>query len=369
MQQERLISFLKRFMHGALAPLILASAAPIAAQTRSIPFDVLAPAAVSHVQPLAPGGSLQFSFSLRSGAEAGLAMLRVDVLSRPEALSQYSFASSDPSRCREPEIERREYSLKLAFPIGPIGQQEIITCTYTVTRSLSSNDDLGLVLCDWLGGPCRLASFLIGTLPRMRLEVVPATGTLPDGSQLVRLVVRNDSPVAVASRVVGTNCAEFGGGEFFPVAFTLDTDFPGGCPATIGQACLNFAGQGFSSYGFELGPVAPGSTSSCLVRLVASGRTFGYSRVGVGFVEERVWLADGALGFDPGFVFDPSTTNGGGSIVFGVLPPVPALAVPIAPWSLPALATLLLGMVAWAVRRKEGVRGLVGRQRACTSKQ
>jgi hypothetical protein len=331
--------------------LVLVSIAPASAQTRTIYFELLAPADVPHVVPLAPGQSFQFSFSLRSRGSAGVAILRVDVLSRAEALSQYTFVSSDPSRCRVPEVEQREYSLRLAFGVGPLVPEEVVACSYTVTRSLSSVDDLGFALCDWLGESCHLASFRVGTLPRMELEVVPATGTLPDGTQLISLVARNNGPVAVTSRVVATSCAEFGGGWFFPVAFTLDTDFPGACRSTYGEGCISFGGQHYSSYGFDMGPVAPGNTASCLVRVRGAGGALGSSRIGVGFLDDRAWLRDGALAFDPGFVFDPSTMNGGGVISFGALPPVPAIPVPVAPWAVVLTALLCMSIGAFAVQK------------------
>jgi hypothetical protein len=337
------IGVIQRLIHLVCAMVAAGFAAPLAAQARSIYFEVLSPDTAPRVLPLAPGGSFPFSFTLRSGFDTGLAIFQLYVDSRVEALAQYSFVSSDPARCRVPEVEERQYWLRLSFGVGPLGREETIECNYTVTRSLDSVDDLGFDLCNWYDGSgCRHASFRVGTLPRMDLRVVPATGALPDGTQLVRLEVSNHGQVAVASRIVSTSCSEFGGGWFGPIAFTLDTDFPGACRSTYGQGCVNFGGQSASSYGFDMGPVAPGGTASCLVRVTGSNRYAGSTSVGVGFLDDRVTLVGGALAFDPGFTFNPSTTNGGGVISLGALPPVAAVPVPAGSWVAGLLALLVL---------------------------
>lgn len=289
-------------------------------------------AATPRDQAIAPGGTGSLSFTLTNTATVGgAASVGGHYASRPEALAGYEFDAID-ARCGAPTLESDTFgSPRLVFPVSDIPPAASLTCNYLITRHPDSIDDLGFRLC----GPGPYDNYCDrrirrGTLPDLSLEVqaVPALASSPDEA-LVRVRMRNASSLAVASRVVTTECSEFEGGIFAPGPFRVETDFPGACPrADRGAGCLNFTGQRFHSYGFLLGPAPAGGESSCLLRLRYADSAPRGKSVALYFLDDVVSLESGGRGFDAASSND-QTELGADTRTGAVNIPVPASAIPL----------------------------------------
>lgn len=92
--------------------------------------------------------------------------------------------------------------------------------------------------------------------------------------------------------------------------------------ADYGAACLNFTGQSFHSFAYDLGPAPAGGEASCLVRVVPTGGA-GPRSAEMGFREDSALLANGAV------VFDGNAGNDATGIGSGRVAPV---TIPL-PWT------------------------------------
>jgi hypothetical protein len=78
----------------------------------------------------------------------------------------------------------------------------------------------------------------------------------------------------------------------------VDGNFPGGCPAAATSGCLGGTGTAYRQLAFRLGPVAAGSSTTCLLRVRAL-REDGSAQVPMFLRGDSVALLAGAIGFDP----------------------------------------------------------------------
>lgn len=282
-----------------LGALLACAAAPARAQF----IDVIPDGGSPRYLPLPPGGSTTFSFALRN---PGTLVVEGDVggeLQGPAAaFGDYTFVAQQPSLCGTPVLEPRTGYAVLRFPLTALAPGETRACAYTVQRAPGSTSDLGFRTC-WLplqgrpGTPFCGRVARLGTLPDLELAL-DTLGPAGDGVTLLRLRLLNRAPVDVAGRVATTGCYEFDGGPAEPTRFDIDGNLPGGCPAATGFGCLGGTGTAYSERAFQLGPVAAGGSSACLLR-VRTLRENGLPQVRLLLQGDAVTLPAGAVGFDP----------------------------------------------------------------------
>jgi hypothetical protein len=347
-----------------LSTLLLAVAALLVAgpgAAQDIAYRVTIPPGIAADHAIAPGATIaagepgSIGFTLHNdSASGGMASFGGYLESRAEAFGDYTFVATDPLRCPAPIVETGLADLpRAAFVVGPIAANASLTCSYRITRSIDSVDDLKLRLCGSRSGSgfCERI-FRRGTLPDQSLSVeaasVPGVSVAPNQA-LVRVRLRNHSAVDGVSRDVTTECSEFEGGWFAPGPFTTDTDFPGGCPRSdhFGPGCLNFTGQNFMNYAFRLGPAAAQGESTCLVRLQFETAAMRATSVDFYLADDHVLRSDG------GVAFDAATTND--ATLLGGVPGAGAsgaVTVPLPTAILPLLALLLGGIGVARLRRR-----------------
>jgi hypothetical protein len=332
-----------------LRALLLAVAfVALPAQAQDAGYIITAPAYRFHDLSVLPGQSTTLNFSVtQSGTVVASALVAGYLYSREAAVPGYVFTSSDPVRCAVPTLQPTAYGPAFAFPIGPLAAGESLNCSYQVTRSASSVDDLSFGLCGTLTGfnlSCERVVRL-GTLPDLALAVERA-GVFGDGRQRVRVRVSNPGPVDVASRIVTTDCREYEGGIIASAAFSVASDFPGACaPASQTEACLNFTGVNAFAYGFDLGPIPAGGSATCLLEL----RPRAAAEVAIPGPAELYFLGDHMTRGDGGDAFD---TNAANDLTLLGLQATTAAVVPIPPAAGIAIALALGVSGLFAVRRR-----------------
>jgi hypothetical protein len=244
---------------------------------------------------VAAGSATEWSFTVTSLWDSPLSVVRVGgwMDTSDEALVGFTFVPLTAA-CGAPYVGG---SRRLTFPItGPIEPGASLGCTYRIERAANAVHDLRFRLCStgeiFCGRP-----LAVGSLPQMRIRVEQVHPVpFGAGTALVRLHVDNLSDWAIPQRDVATACEEFHGGQTPPRPFVINTDIEGGCAVGQEGVCYNFGGQNFFSYGFRLGPFAPGESSSCLLQLQFHNGARSYLTTSVHFSDFRVVRGDGAIG-------------------------------------------------------------------------
>jgi hypothetical protein len=257
---------------AAVAMLLLSLVSTVAAQT--VPDMVLTPLDGT-VVPVAPGEKAVFRFRAQgTGAMAHL-------MCHSAGTDQYAITASGDNPVGCPDLAALPFSQVLAFPGGDYA------CTYTAQRSATSRSDLAILFSTepFSGTRINGLSFKLGTVPELELRLEPAPiAMLPDGRAqgMVRLVVRNRSPVAVRDLRAGS-CL------FEALPFRMDGDIAGGCGSSAyGPVCFD------ADYGFLLPDVPPLGESGCLVQLTS---TAAYERpLSAPIVLVDDWMTDAANG-------------------------------------------------------------------------
>jgi hypothetical protein len=291
--------------HQRMSLVFLAMVSLSASAQTTSSVTIVAPAAATALQPIAPGQSGSLSFTLRNDGGTPESADVVGALESADAvLQQYQITSSVPDRCGAPIHDVSGVLSRLSFTVGPLAANETLTCNYQVTRSAGSRDDLGFSLCGpklpgvFLAPFCgRLVRF--GTLPDTALSFT-REGIAEDESQTIRVRVANAGAEAIAPRRVATECVLPASDPLFPpITFSLEGGFPGACPVAS-EPCTAFGGDPSIVYTFDLPAVAAASESSCLVRLRPRpvGSQPATETVRLAFREQHVRLPDGAVVFD-----------------------------------------------------------------------
>lgn len=304
----------------------LAVASAANAQSDDIGYVIESPAdgSVHHLR-VERGGEENFSFRIRTFA-AGIARVSAGFHPVQGRLSDYTFIPENPQQCAPPSyglISGRIPSLQ--FRVGPLAANESTECTYRVRRDPASSSDLGFHLCDrgqWL---CFRRIIRMGSLPDLAVSAIPVPRVDAGGLQFARLTVSNLSNESVHMADVQTGCVEFGGGQGGGVAFVFEYDFPGACPRGRSEACIAFTGQNFSSFGFAVGPIPPGTAASCLVGMRPvdtswTGQPSATSTL-LSLYEDEMVMVGGGIGFDA------NPENSGASVGVGFIPAFTAVTV------------------------------------------
>lgn len=324
--------------------LLLVVALPGRAQDLAA-FSIEFPAAQSQQRPVAPGATTTLAFTVRSAsATSGIAVVRGSMGYNVTALDGYTFVASAPAHCPPPVVVYY-YGHYVQFRVGPLAPGESLGCSYQVARAADSRSDLAFNLCSrgTADQPCS-ARHWFGTVPALALQVDPAEAvTYGASSLLMRITARNPTGRAIAQRVVGTECSEFGGGLFAPAPFEVETDLPGACLVRSDlDQCANFTGQNFSSTELQLGPIPANGSASCLVRLRFPRPLTGPAFLDLNFYGEALTFADGGIGLSP------TTTDGSPAARLGASPPIE---VPVGRWGLLPLGLLMLAAARPALRQ------------------
>lgn len=262
------------------------------------------------------------------------------------SFAEYTFDNASDPRCAAPTPPTSPGG-PLQFVIGPLTAGESLRCTWRVSRSPASTNDLEFGLCNSLTTwfLCRQRIY-VGSTPDLSLHSSAAEsvrqGTV---SALVRLTARNLSTHRVASRSVTTECVEFEGDGPFSGPFDIENDFPGACPSSDRrELCSNFTGQNFDSRGFLVGPIEAGGESSCLLRLRLHEPLTKEMAVDVYFFNDDMSLANG------GQAFDPARDNNRARLV-AAPNGSDAVPLPLAPAAFPLIALMLAVAAARGLRR------------------
>lgn len=299
---------------------------------------------------VAPGHSTEYEFRVRNvGTSSGSGSFSLNERRYGQSsFDQYQWTSLTPD-CGPVTTSVYYERRVLTLPILTIGVQETRTCRYRIDRQTPSLDDLSLAVCsyeqDWHN--CYRHQLNVGSLPDTTLRLERAGPAEPGSNTLlVRLVAENFSAHAIRSRVATTQCREFAGGIFDTPPYDIDTDFPGGCASALGELCLNFTGQNFDAYGFELGPIPAHGSHSCLIKLVPRANPPTWYGIGpyateFYFANDNVALSDGGAGFDP------NADNG--QVIFGLPEASP---VPLSRWTAGLLASMVLTLGLASVTRR-----------------
>lgn len=241
------------------------------------------------------GSASDWSFTVTNLRDSLLSVVRVGGFmdTSDEALLGYTFVPLTAA-CGAPYVGRMR---RLTFPItAPIEPGASLRCAYRIVRGSDAVHDLLFRLCSTESTFCG-KPLAIGSLPQMRLRV-EQVHPVPFGAAtaLVRLHVDNLSDWAIPRRDVTTVCEEFHGGQAPPRPFVINTDIEGGCAVGQEGVCYNFGGQNYFSYGFRLGPFAPGESQSCLLQLQFHQGARSFLTTAVHFTDFRVVRDDGAIG-------------------------------------------------------------------------
>lgn len=310
-------------------------------------FSVEFPPGQSRQRPVEPGASTTLEFSVRNaGAAAGIAVVGGNMGYDVTSLAGYAFVAAEPARCPAPVVVQN-FGNYVQFRVGPLAPGETLACRYQVTRAVDARNDLGFPLCGRSATyqPCNSPHWF-GTLPALTLRVDPAEpvayGTR---SVLVRVTAGNPTPRAIARRVAGTGCWEFGGGIFGPPPFEITSGFPGSCaPRNDLDQCANFTGQNFSSQELELGPIPANGSSSCLLRLDFTQPLTAPTFIDLNFYGQAVAFTDGGTGLDPA-----------ASLVAAPLGAAPPSQVPVGRPAL-GIAALLMALAALRALQRRRAR-------------
>lgn len=244
---------------------------------------------------VAAGSATEWSFTVTNLWNQPLPVMRVGGFmdTSDEALAGYTFVPLTDA-CGAPYVDGMR---RLTFPItGPVATGASLRCTYRIERGSDAVHDLLFRLCSTYSTFCG-KSLGIGSLPQMRLRVEQVHPVPFDAATaLVRLHVDNLSDWSIPQRDVATGCEEFHGGQGPPRPFVVNTDIEGGCAVGEPASCGNFGGQNYFSYGFRLGPFAPGESQSCLLQLQFHQGARSFLKTSVYFSDFRVMGEDGAIG-------------------------------------------------------------------------
>lgn len=325
----------------AIAAILLSSVAG-AQNYDGVSYTVETPREGRHYAAIERGRSATVSFRITAhGAGYAFVAGRLEV---PEGvLAQYTFVPAD-ARCESPVVWQLYGNVPVVrFRVGPLAVGEGIECSYRVTRRSESSSDLGFYLCDRRDVWCQ-RRIRLGSLPDLALHAEPVPRPDPDGLQYARITVHNRSTEAIQTTHVHTGCAEFGGGMGTAVSLFFEYDFPGACPRGSSEPCVNFTGQNFGSYGFAVGPIAPQSSTSCLVGMRPL-RIPGRQRIGLSFYGDDMTLVGGGTGYDA------NTSNNAAEVGTGNLAPLAARSVTLGREWHWLIAGLVLAAAALYLRR------------------
>jgi hypothetical protein len=328
---------------AALAVLGSLAAPHRIAQAQALDELVTIPGQSTAYFPIRPGAAGQFTFEIRDTTGRGLSGALGGILEVPQAVfAQYTFTSLDPATCSAPVLAQESSATVVRFDFAAVDPLAVRRCRYRVDRAPEAISDLGFNACllrSVFAFPFCINRARFGTLPDQDL-VLETLGAGSSSGTLLRLRLVNRSSASIESRVASTGCHEFGGGAFGPTAFDIDSNVVGGCPTAFGTACANFTGQIFDSRAYRIGPVAPGGTASCLLRVRSFGAV-GAQQVPLFLFEDRVDLTGGALGFDP--------QRAGETVSIGLGLPG-AVPVPVGPMAWAVLALLVMMSAIAAMR-------------------
>jgi hypothetical protein len=328
---------------AALAMLWWLAAPHQVARAQALDELVTIPGQSAAYFPIRPGATGQFTFEIRDTTGLGLSGALGGILEVPQAVfAQYTFTSLDPTTCSAPVLAQEYSATVVRFNFAAVDPMAVRRCRYRVDRAPNAISDLGFNACflrSTFTFPFCINRARFGTLPNQDL-VLETLGAGNPSATLLRLRLINRSSAPIESRVASTDCHEFGGGSFGPTAFDIDSNVAGGCPTAFGTACANFTAQLFDSRAYRIGPVAPGGTASCLLRVRSTGAV-GAQQVPMFLFEDRVNLTEGALGFDP--------QRAGETVTIGLGLPG-AVPVPVGPMAWAVLALFVLASAIAAMR-------------------
>jgi len=220
----------------------------------------------------------------------------------PQSL-EYRFTDASDPRCGIPDLRLENTTWgRSRIVVGPLAANESLDCRWRVTRSAASRNDIMFGICHdapaWF--LCADHAF-VGTLPDLTLTSMPyGPANIGDTTVLVRIVARNQSPVATSARRFHTECTEFAPpAGFFPAPFDVENDFQGACStAPMELGCANFTGQAFERREFFTSALEPGQESSCLLKLKLRAPLSAPVGLDLYYEDVRVDLANGGIGYD-----------------------------------------------------------------------
>jgi hypothetical protein len=256
----------------AAAVTLLLLMSTVAAQSAS---DVVLTPLDGPILRIAPGAQEILRFRVQgTGAVA-------DLMCHSAGTDQYAITASGDNPVGCPDLAALPFSQTVFFSGGDY------TCTYTAQRSATSRSDLAVIFSTspFSGYRINGLNYKLGTVPELELRLEPApVAILPDGRAqgVVRLVVRNRSPVAVRDLRAGS-CL------FGALPFLMDGEIAGGCGSSAyGPMCFD------ARYGFLLPDVPPQGESGCLVQLTSRAVYERPLSVPVLLVDN--WMTDAANG-------------------------------------------------------------------------
>lgn len=340
--------------------LLLASGLGLAsvAQSQSILLSV--PEGSANFVRLQPGESGTFTYTAKNTTFNNLGPFTIQAGFAPGFGSmpgEYSFQPEAGSRCSITETPA-------GFSFSNLAAKETVTCRTTVTRSLSSRNDLLLYYCPSFGS-CTLTPLQFYLLPLMYFGDLPDTAltssivTVPPGSTtaIVDITVSNPSNRTIARRFFRTECAEFGGSGLVAPPFEIENDFPGACTSATSTATCNNGIGTASQKAYFSGPIPARGEATCKLRLrFTSPLTSPQSLL--------MRLGNPNVEFTDGLGLDPNTANN--ETRFGAAPAQLAVFVAVPTLSriaLLLLVVLLAGLATTSVRvrwNREPVLPLAG---------
>lgn len=316
-----------RFLRWLSLSLSLVLAFASVAQAQAILLSI--PAGSADFARLQPGESGVFTYTAKNRTSDDLGSFRVSAIfypgfGSPGFLGEYSFQPEPGSRCSITESPAR-------FVFSSLASQETVTCRTTVTRSVTSRNDLILFYCGYIenscppnfGGYSSFVPFLyMGNLPDTALTSSIVTVQPGATTAIVDMQVSNPASRAIASRVFRTECTEFNGTGLIAPPFQIENDFPGACTSDTSTGQCGGSGTA-TQKAYVSGPIPANSAATCKLRLrFTSPLTSNQSLV--------MRLAGTTLEFVDGIGFDVNAANdetrfGATAAGSAVFTPVPAL--------------------------------------------
>ena len=159
-----------------------------------------------------PGSTVEWSFAVaRSRGATGPAVLTAEVTQGLEHLNEYHAESTDPG-CGTWSVMPSGTGQRLVIPVGTLAPSESRTCSYRISRPVTSKGALSMRLCtqDLAAVTCK-HRLMIGSASPLKVAAARVTDrpepiTMPPGSMLAELKILNSGTRTVTHAQVESGC-------------------------------------------------------------------------------------------------------------------------------------------------------------------